>query len=538
MNLAVLRLHNLQVDTPERIRQGRELLNAGRITEFSEYMRGLRTEDPLAFSVLDVNLAIYRNMFSEAIRKARRLLARVSGRPEVAMFVFSSLGRAYRLIGEMDAAERYLTQAVEITELTGDHEYAYNERLEILVNRCLKGEYESAYREMGALLRERPDSPSSDYARYILASLEIVLGKTDKTMEGLDSLISRPDFIHRLRLGAAEMKGLLTRLMGNVGRARELFLEVAQSFLDMKSAYACFPLAKALEISRLTDKTLPCSRLIQECLALSREGSPGETAAADEVEALLLANDGEASERLFGAAQGYYRVYQNMEALLAGLTAAYIAWRSDSPLFTRVVKFLAPLVPLHPGFKRDPLLGGFIGQIEPLIAAQMLAPESQGIKAYLIGGLRLFVDRKEIPTARWGRRGALECLVYLLLSPKHRMPDDHLFYMLWPRDKYNRRSRRWLYNLVSLIRQNLGRPELLTKIRDFYQLENAWTDLSELENLLRRADASPDPLERERLLSAARELARDELLPEMIDDPYIDEHRQYYERLRKRVFGE
>jgi len=541
LNLVVPELQNIRVDTADtakRIGSGRELLNAGRINEFGEYLRGLKTDDRLAFSVLEVNLAIYRNMFSDAIRKARGLISRVSDRPEVARFLFSSLGRAYRFIGEMDAAERYLNQAAEIAELVGDHGYAYNERLEIMVNKCLQAEYEPAYREIKALLREHSSSPSSDYARYILASLEVVLGRTDRTMENLDYLIDKSDFIHRLRLGAVEMKGLLTRLTGRVDAALEIFLESARGFMEMKSAYACFPLAKALEISRLTDISMPSLRFARSCLALSRKGSLGEVAAADEVEALLVADDGEASERLFEAAQAYHRAYQNMEAFWAGLTAAWITWRSDSPLFTRIVKFLAPLVPLHPGFKKDPLLGEFTAQLEPLMASQTHVSEARGLSANLIGGFRLLVDGKEIPVVGWGRGGAALSLVYLLLSPKHRIPDDHLFYLLWPKKKYGPRTRRWLYNLITTIRKNLGRPELLTKKRDFYQLEDTWTDLEELENLLRRAEVTQVPAEREELLCRARELAWDELLPEIIDDPYIDEYRQYYERLRKRAFGE
>ncbi|MEO0192254.1 MAG: hypothetical protein ABIM46_05685, partial [candidate division WOR-3 bacterium] len=60
----------------------------------------------------------------------------------------------------------------------------------------------------------------------------------------------------------------------------------------------------------------------------------------------------------------------------------------------------------------------------------------------------------------------------------------------------------------------------------------------ELENLMRLADATRDPAEKEELLARARELAKGELLPEFPYDRHIDEYRQYYNRLRKRLFGD
>jgi len=155
----------------------------------------------------------------------------------------------------------------------------------------------------------------------------------------------------------------------------------------------------------------------------------------------------------------------------------------------------------------------------------------------MIGKFRVMVDGNEIPMSGWRRNKALRALAYLLLSPNHMISRDHLFYLLWPRERFNKRTREWLYVALGTVRKNLGRAELLTRKYDHYQMEEVWTDLSELENLIHRADATRDPAEKEDLLSRARELARGELLPEIIDDPYIDEYRQYYERLRKRVFG-
>ncbi|MEO0192444.1 MAG: hypothetical protein ABIM46_06645, partial [candidate division WOR-3 bacterium] len=59
-----------------------------------------------------------------------------------------------------------------------------------------------------------------------------------------------------------------------------------------------------------------------------------------------------------------------------------------------------------------------------------------------------------------------------------------------------------------------------------------------IENLARLADATRDPREKEEYLSRAKELANGDLLPEFPYDRHIDEYRQYYYRLRKRLFGE
>ncbi|MEO0146771.1 MAG: hypothetical protein ABIM19_08065 [candidate division WOR-3 bacterium] len=148
------------------------------------------------------------------------------------------------------------------------------------------------------------------------------------------------------------------------------------------------------------------------------------------------------------------------------------------------------------------------------------------------------MDGKEITLRAWHNNQAIRALVYLLLSPRHRIPLDHLFYLLWPRRKYNEKSRSLLYTAIKLVREHLGRRELLTKKGDFYQLEEVWTDVEEIENLMRLADVTRDPSEKEEYLARARELASGELLPEFPYDRYIEEYRQYYERLRKRVFGE
>jgi len=147
------------------------------------------------------------------------------------------------------------------------------------------------------------------------------------------------------------------------------------------------------------------------------------------------------------------------------------------------------------------------------------------------------VDGNEITLSGWRRNKAIKALLYLLLSPEHRIPTDHLFYLLWPRRSYNKKRRWGLYKAIDTVRKHLGRRELLTKKRDFYQLEDVWTDLGELENLVRLADATTDPAQKEEYLARARELAKGELLPEFPYDKHIEEYRGYYKTLRRRLFG-
>ncbi|MEO0147069.1 MAG: hypothetical protein ABIM19_09575, partial [candidate division WOR-3 bacterium] len=75
----------------------------------------------------------------------------------------------------------------------------------------------------------------------------------------------------------------------------------------------------------------------------------------------------------------------------------------------------------------------------------------------------------------------------------------------------------------------------LTKRHDFYQLEDVWTDLCEIESLMRLADTARDPAEKEEYLARARKFAGGELLPELPYDRHIEEFKEHYKRLRKRL---
>ncbi|MEO0179997.1 MAG: hypothetical protein ABIM74_00165 [candidate division WOR-3 bacterium] len=519
------------MDTADRIKEGIKKLKMGRLSEVARYIETLKAQDPLAAGILEVSVAFYRAKSAEVVRKGKRLLAKVSDKPEIALYLFDNMGMAYRMLGEMDRAESFFIKFLEAAELLGHRKAATSAKMSLLSIRLFKAEYETLYCDIKKFLKEeeRPD------ALYMFAVLHIIRGmpeQANKILESLLRLRRRPLFL----AGVLEMKGLALRLMGRCDESMESYLGSIQAFLDLGSAYSAFPCAKAMNLSRLSGFDAPPQDTVKKCLSLARSGSWGEQAAAQEIKALLLQEEDETACMLFEAAQNYYRAYQPLEAFLAGLTSAFLAWRSNGPTLPQALKFLNPLASLHPGLKHDPFLRDFLIQIEPLVNQRETEPKS-GIKAYLIGETKITVDNKDIRLKAWRNNKAILGLIYLLLSPKHRIPYDHLFYLLWPRRKYTQKSRCLLYTAINTIRTHLIRRELLVKHRDFYQLEDVWTDLGELENLLRLADATRDPTEKEEYLARARELANGDLLPEFPYDRYIDEYRQYYERLKKKIYG-
>jgi len=502
--------------------------------KLADYLRVLKEEDPLARSLLEAYFAIVRSRFPEAARKGRRLLSRVSGDSRLVRFLFNTLGMAYRGMGELEASDNYILKALEISERIGY--LAINTKINLLYNRLLRAEYESIYSELAKLNLESA-TEAGHHAGYLLAIVECVRGRPDSALRRL-TFLSELSSEKILWCQCIEIKGLANRLMGKLEEARRLFIESAEAYAGFSSAYSAFPCAKALELSRFAGLEPPPGKLIRRCLALARRGSWGEQAAAQEIDALLEDDDFKASEGLYDAAVSYSRANQPIEAFLVGATAALLAWRTNSPIFPIALKFIAPLAPLHRGFRRDPILGSFLSKIEPLLSDVRVNGVGAGIRANLIASFEIWVNGREIRPFEWYNKKAVRALVYLLLSPKHRLARDHLFYLLWPRKKYIRKNAVLLYEAVSVIRRNLGDRTLLVRKHDFYQLEgDVWTDLGEMESLIRLADSCQESARREELLARARELARGELLPEFPYDPYIDEYRQYYERLRRKVGG-
>ncbi|MEO0211348.1 MAG: hypothetical protein ABIN66_05775, partial [candidate division WOR-3 bacterium] len=309
-------------------------------------------------------------------------------------------------------------------------------------------------------------------------------------------------------------------------------------YLEIGSAYSAFPCAKALEIARFAGLEPPPREMVDRCMDFAKKGGLGELAALREIEALLSEDKADLPHELLKAARDYLNAYQPVEAFVTGLSSAFLAWKHGGTVFHEAMRFLVPLAPSYRAMSRDPILGPFLEAIYPLLTYGVDQRRQSGIRAHLIGEMRIFVDRREVHLSEWRNKKSARAFVYLLLSPKHRLPYDHLFYLIWPRRKYNERSRELLYTAMVVARRNLGRPDLLIKKGDYYQLEDVWTDLGEIENLMRLADATRDPAEKEELLARARELAKGELLPEFPYDRHIDEYRQYYNRLRKRLFGD
>jgi len=527
----------MRVNTSELVRKGADLLQEGNSAKIAKYLRRLKHENPLALAMLDMVASVLQSRLSETIKKGGSLLSKVSGDLELSEFLFNILGIAYMKMGNHSVAKDYYIRALEITEMIGKPKRTAIIKMNLFSCMMFRAEYESLSKEIQRFNTEAV--PSARYNRdCILAVVELTRGMPDKAIKKLEFLdeLKLPNLHWRQGM---EIKGLVMRMLGRFEEATACFIALVQSYTDFASAYASFPCAKALQLSRLAGLEPPPRKLIKRCLTLAKKGGWGEQAAAQEIQALLSEDDAEAAQGLFAAAQSYQKASQPLEACLTGLTAAYLAWKTTSPVFPEALKFLAPLAPLHPGFRKDPLLGDFLTRIEPLLGPLVQSESTNGIRAYLTGELRVFVNGERLSLKGWRNNKAIMALLYLLLSPQHRIPRDHLFYLLWPRRNYGpEKNRVLLYKAIYLVRKNLKNPDLLIKKHDFYQLEEVWTDLSEIENLLRRADATYDPAEKKELLSRTRELAKDELLPDFPYDRHIDEYRQYYERLRKRLMAD
>ena len=503
------------------------------LTAFLEDLK----RDPLAFSLAHIAISVAKNEGVLVIKKAHRLLPKIEKDPESTLYLFRLMGAAYKQMGELDIASAYFIKAIEFAEQIGDQDGMIRAGIWLCYIRFQKAEYELFRSDIARYSSKVLTGMHLIDLPYGLALYEMIGGSIEKAIQTSDSLLDN-DGLGISRYAIKELKAFCLRLKGKLPEAVRLLTESAEGYLEFGSAYAAFPVAKALEIFRLAGFEPPSKTLIRKAITLARKGSWGEQAAAQEAEALLIGDDADAAEGLLDAASNYIKAYQNIEALFSGLTAAYLAWRADSPVFARSLKLIGHLIPLHPNFKKDPILGEFISIVEPLVAGVSNTNENKGIRAFLIGKLRVSVNGKEINPLEWRSQKAAMLLIYLLLSSKHRIAADHLFYLLWPKKRYNKKNRELLYQAVSFARKSLGDKDLITHKHDFYQLEDVWTDLGELENLIYRADATHDQKERDELLDKARELARNELLPEILDDHYIDEHRQYYERLRKRVLRE
>ncbi len=485
-------MHDL--DSLEKVKKGFRIYARESREAYEAYLKEMLREDQLAAEVLEVVILTYISDLSAAVRKGTRLYRNLSGDLRLSAYLASVIGRAYRMMGEMEASDSSYIRACEIAEELGDKQMVMEARMGLLFNRFFKGEYEEFRRASLQMLGSSGlTEEQRDLISFYMSVLEPILGEPNKALGVIDSLVKRVDSRNPIFLfGLLENRGFALILCGKVEDAFHAFLESAEGYCSISSAYSAFPLAKALELHRLFGLEPPPRDLIKKCLALAKKGSWGEEAAAQEVKALMIESPSEAASALLEAARGYLRAHQNIEALCAGLISAYFSWNYGGSSFVDAVRLIAPLIPLHPGLRRFPVLGEFFTGLEQFLAC-ISEKRTERLRAHLIGELRVWVGDKEIPVQSWYNKNALRALVYLLLSHHHRIPKDHLLFLLWPKENPCPKVKQWLYVPISFARQRLGRPELITSKRDFYQLEDVWTDLGELENLMRLADATRDP---------------------------------------------
>ncbi len=518
----------------ERVRKAVEIFRTASAGELDAYLKNLKQEDPTAHAVAQVYLLSRRHRFSLVIKRGVPLLPKVGDNPLLRWYLLYSIALSYREMGEMGVAESYLQKAMQAALASGDREAIHRTKMEENIILFQKAHYREACRNF-RIYKSSPRSWEPHWADYGLGLCSLARGEFEKAIRHFEEA-QRSGGGLLFKLGCRELVGFTWRLLGRFKEAHELLLSVAEGFIQFESAYAAFPVAKALHLSKLKGLKTPSASLVRKALRLSKNGSWGDQAAAQEVEALLASNIQDTADMLYDAAQNYLRSFQYIEGFLAALTAAYFAWMCESQTFVKAAKLLAPLVHVHPGFKRDALLGSFLESIEPLVMRELGERDEKGIKAYLIGTTRVFVGGKEIKLRGWRRKKAVKAFLYLLLAPGHRLPSEHLFYLLWPRRSLNRKTKYYLYNAISTIRRQLGDPSLLTQSGDYYQLERVWTDLGELEEILRLADAVANPTEKEALVEQAREIAsKGELLPEFSRDSHIEEYRRYYKGLKKKL---
>ena len=285
------------MDTEERVKQAIEMFRReGPTQEFVLYFQKLKGEDPLAYSVVEIYTHNIRKQFPLSIRKGVSLLHRVSDRPGLAQWLFLLIGTAYRGVGEMEAGEACFLRALDMARLTGDSENISRAKLQICISRFFKAEYEQAYKDFWSY-RKDPGSRTPYMADYFLGILAIIRGQPTEAIRSLDRSLEvslkTPN-----RFGALEMKALALRILGKLSEAMETLLESAIGYIDYESTYSAFPLAKALELSRLAGLEPPPRKLIRKALSLAKRGSWGEQAAAQEIEALLREDDAEAAEGL------------------------------------------------------------------------------------------------------------------------------------------------------------------------------------------------------------------------------------------------
>jgi len=523
------------VENYERFTRGLNILRNEGMVGLEEYVRSISKDDPVVSRILGLRVLVARCYYAESIREGRALLADNISDIRFLSPIMRWIGLSAEAIGELNLARNYYQRALEISEELGDTVEARRLRIRLLLIKIREGRYPESYSEIAELLDEiGPNDENYQFLQMQAAGLEIAFGRRDSAKKRLKSILSSDNATIVTKAASEEFLGVIYRLSGEYQEALRYLVNSARTSLAQQSAYACYPIAKACEITALAGLEPPDQELVQRCLAMKGSGDLQFFAASSEIKALLGESPDAAG--IFKASLSYTRCCQPFEAFLSGICAAWLAWREDLPVFTKIVKFLAPLAQVHRGLFDDSLTCGFARTIEPLLRESTPAQNREaGIRAYLVEGPRVIVDGKEVSLTRWGSKKAIKAFLYLLLSPKHAIAHDHLFYLLWPKDKLNSKTRANLYVIVNLIRKNLGNPALLKKKGEFYYLESTWTDLGEAEALLLKAEAAENPERRKSLLMRANDLLAGEILPGFDYDEFVDDYRRYYRSLRQKI---
>ena len=129
----------------ELFEHGLELFNANRKEEFQEFMRQLKEENPLVASLLEIHQTLLRHNPAEVLRRGKRLLSAVSGKPDLAVRLYMRLGVAQKMIGEMNLSDGYFIRATELAKELGDKPVIAQARVELFYNRFMRQEYDSLY---------------------------------------------------------------------------------------------------------------------------------------------------------------------------------------------------------------------------------------------------------------------------------------------------------------------------------------------------------------------------------------------------------
>ncbi len=474
-----------------------------------EFERELsKIEDPIVKQIAEAYTLVLKSEVQAMIRKVKPLVSEAPR--DLRTFVFEILGTAYRMIGEPEMSIYYYNKAAAIAE--DDFQRG---RLFFLVG-FLKYSLGDIWALNGVLakfkkLTQREPSVVP-WFHYLASVRAIVLGDYPKALQHAQKTKESPS-IYRYALEAG---GVALRGMGQFKEASRALARQAREFYQDNAAYATVPLSKILEIEAFTGRKLAPPELVEGCLKMSSKGKGlSEKAGLKYLKALVKGSP----DAVLKAGDALLKSLQPYEAAAAYITAAWLAYRSESPVFFKACRAIASLSWLSRAFERDALFGRFYREVVVPVASFERGLPEKGIRAKLLGPLEIEVDGRPLDWRRWRNKKALQALVYLLVSHAHSLSAEELARMLWPDEPDGKRRLHRLQTAMSFLRRQLGNPSLVSYQDGFYTLAEVRTDFEELMAAVQRAGGNS----REAKEILARH-ERVELLPGWEDD-YIRSHR-------------